>query len=165
MARGGSPQRHDSRARAGLSSGAHRWLCVDFRRGRVGRCVEAADRAREVPQSFDLALLRLVDVGRAVSLLGDVPGEWDPGEVGRYIARLVWQGLCGGRLTESQAARALWVALQEGFSPDAEFENMAYHFDDGVELAQQGIYGSLAELRTEMLDYLGRVSSQGTRSG
>jgi len=43
------------------------------------------------------------------------------------------------------------------FSPDAEFEGMAYYFDDGVDLANNGVYGSLAELRVEMLDYLSRV--------
>jgi len=34
------------------------------------------DHGGAVPQLFDLALLRQGDVGRAVSLLGEVPGDW-----------------------------------------------------------------------------------------
>jgi len=117
----------------------------------------AEDAGRETPQLFDLALLRADAVGQAVSLLGSVPGPWNPGAVGRRIAVLVHRGLRTGALTERQAATALYVALREGLSPDAEFEGMAYYFDDGVDLANNGVFGSLAELRVEMLDYLSRV--------
>jgi hypothetical protein len=115
------------------------------------------ERGPDAPQLFDLALLRTDDVGQAISLLGRVPGNWNPKTVGRNIAKSVHQGLLRGELSERRAARALWVALHEGFVPDHEFETMAYYFDDGVDLAMQGVYGSLAELRTEMLEYLGRV--------
>jgi hypothetical protein len=36
---------------------------------------------------------------------------------------------------------------------------MAYYFDDGIDLALQGIHGSLAELRAEMLEYLARFET------
>jgi len=116
------------------------------------------DRGLDAPQLFDLALLRPGDVARAVSLLGDVPGEWHPGSVGREIAALLHRRLANGELTERQAARALYVAMREGLAPDREFENMAYHFDDGVDLAVQGMWGNLADIRAEMLDYLARFS-------
>ena len=115
------------------------------------------DHGRDVPQLFDVALLHSVDVGQAVSLLGEVPGEWNPGRVGRSVAKLVYAGVLSGKLSERQAATALLVAVREGLSPDPEFENMAYHFDDGVDLALQGTYGSLADLRAEMLEYLARA--------
>ena len=83
--------------------------------------------------------------------------EWSPGQVGRDIARRVHQRLADGTLTERQAAKALYVAVQKGFSPDAEFTSMAYTFDDGVDLAIQGIVGDLAQVRAEMLDYLARA--------
>ena len=69
-------------------------------------------------------------------------------------AGLVHRGLLTGALTERQAATALYIALQEGLSPNAEFEGMAYYFDDAVDLANNGVYGSLAEVRGEVLDYL-----------
>lgn len=89
------------------------------------------DHGRVVPQLFDLALLRSADLGRAVSLLGEVPGVADRCVVGRVVARLVHWGLLNGRLTER---------------------------DDGVDLALQGVYGNLADLRAEMLAYLSRAS-------
>ena len=117
----------------------------------------AEEFGRETPQLYDLALLQADAVGQAVSLLGSVTGTWNPGAVGRRIAVLVHRSLRSGALTERQAATALYVAPREGLSPDAEFEGMAYYFADGVDLANNGVYGSLAELRTEMLDYLSRV--------
>jgi len=115
------------------------------------------DSGREAAQLFDLALLRPDDVAQAVSLLGEMPGECSPGNVGRDIAALIRKGMVTGRLTERQAATALYVAVQEGFAPDAEFEQMAYHFDDGVDLAERGVYGKLADLRAEILEYLARA--------
>jgi hypothetical protein len=140
-----------------------------FRAGLIGGYVSIADVVawadvligedcgRDAPQLFDLALLRSGDLGPAISLLSDLPGDWNPGNVGRDIARLVHGGLISGKLTERQAATALYVAVREGLSPDAEFESMAYYFDDGVDLALQGVYGNLADVRAEMLDYLSRA--------
>ena len=115
------------------------------------------DHGRDVSQLFDLALLRSSDLAKAVSLLGEVSGEWNPGAVGREIAILVHAGLMSGRLSERQAATALYTAVRDGFSPDAEFEDMAYYFDDGVDLALQGAFGTLADVRTEMLEYLSKA--------
>lgn len=61
------------------------------------------------------------------------------------------------QLSERQAATALFVAVPEGLSPDSEFQSMVYQFDDGVDLAQQGVYDDLPTLRAEMLDYLSKV--------
>lgn len=116
------------------------------------------DRGGDAPQLFDLALLRPGAVAEAVSLLGEVPGEWHPGAVGREIATLLYRGMANGELSERQTARALFAATLEGLAPDEEFANMAYYFDDGVDLAAQGVYGSLAAVRTEMLEYLARFS-------
>lgn len=69
------------------------------------------DHGRDAPQLFDLALLRPGDVGRAVSLLGEVPGEWHPGTVGRDIARRPSSGgfQCGEeRRVEKNDHRARW---------------------------------------------------------
>jgi hypothetical protein len=118
------------------------------------------DRGDDAPQLFDLALLRPGDVGRAVSLLGEVPGELHPGEVGREIAALLHRRFATGELTERQAARALFAATLEGLAPDEEFAGMAYYFDDGVDLAVRGVYGSLPSLRAELLDYLARFNRQ-----
>lgn len=117
----------------------------------------AEDRGREVRELFDLALVRPNDVGRAVSLLGEVPGELNAGEVGRHIAKLVREALASGTFTERRAATALYRAMREGLSPDEEFERIAYYFDDAVDLAQEGIYGNLADVRSEMLEYLAKV--------
>jgi hypothetical protein len=119
----------------------------------------AEDRGRDIPQLFDIALLRSDDLGKAVSLLGELPGDCTHGHVGREIAKLLYQGLLSGKLTEQQAASALYAAVREGFSPDNEFEGMGYYFDDAVDLARQGIYGTLADLKAEMMDYLARVDS------
>lgn len=109
------------------------------------------------PQLLDLALLRAGDIAGAVTLLGAVPGEWNAGEAGRHIARLVHGRLLNGSITERQAASALYIAMREGLAPDEQFVGMAYHFTDGVDLAVNGIYGNLTDLRTEMLDYLSLV--------
>ena len=48
--------------------------------------------------------------------------------------------------------------MRAGYSLDSEFETMAYSFDDEVDLALQGSYGNLADVRAEMLEYLSRAS-------
>lgn len=116
----------------------------------------AEDRGGDVPQLFDLALLRPGDVGPAVSLLGEVPGGWQPQRAGREVASWLYRGLVNAELTEQQTARAMYAVTLEGLAPDEEFESMAYCFDDGVDLAEQGVYGSLAGLREEMLAFLAR---------
>src|SRR5688572_3262423 len=103
------------------------------------------DHGRVVPQLFDLALLQPIDIGRALILLGEVPGDVDRRAVGRELARLLHRGLMSARLSEREAASALYKAAIDGCSPDAEFETMAYYFDDGVNLALQGVYGNLAD--------------------
>ncbi len=118
----------------------------------------AQDHGLVVSQLFDLALLRPTDLGRAISLLGDIPGEIDRRVVGREIAGLLHRELMSARINERDAATALFTALHDGCSPDAEFASMAYYFDDGVDLALQGAYGSLADIRVEMLEYLSRAS-------
>ena len=115
------------------------------------------DRAREAPQLLGLALLRPDGVGQAVSLLGEVPGDSNPAHVGRHIASLVRSSLSLGRITERQAATALYVAMREGFSPDEDFESMAYYFDDVIDCARKGVYGGLDALRSELLEYLSRI--------
>ena len=77
--------------------------------------------------------------------------------MGRSVAKLIRAGLVSGWLTEQQAAAALYTAMREGLAPDREFENMAYYFGDGVDLALQGVHGNLADLRSEMLEYLAKV--------
>ena len=114
------------------------------------------DQGNAVPQLFDLALLRQEDTGRAVSLLGEVPGAADPARVGRHIARRVRALLEERRLGEVEAARTLFIAMLEGFAPDGDFENKAYYFDDAVAMAVAGIHGRLAQVRRELLDYLRR---------
>ena len=120
----------------------------------------AQGQGSTAPQLFDLALLRPGDSAAAVTLLGAVPGEWNAAAAGRHIARLVQGRLLSGSITERQAATALHIAMREGLVPDETFEGMAYHFDDGVDLALSGVYGSLADLRTEMLEYLSLVSKE-----
>jgi hypothetical protein len=78
----------------------------------------------------------------------------------RLSTQLRWrvsQSTAGGARTEREAATALFTAVNQGLSPDAEFESMAYHCDDGVDLVLRGVYGNLAELRAETLEYLSQA--------
>ena len=115
------------------------------------------DRANDVPQLLDLSLIRSDRIGEAVSLLGEVPGEWAPSDVGRSIARLVRARLVSGELTERRAATVLFRVVIEGLSPDAEFEGMAYSFDHLLDHALQGHVATLAEVRVQMIEYLATI--------
>jgi hypothetical protein len=53
----------------------------------------------------------------------------------------------------------MYHLAREGLAPDAEFESMAYYFDDEVDLARQGLGGPMARLEAELLAYLGRLEA------
>ena len=116
------------------------------------------DRADAIPVLLDLSLLGNDAIGEAVSLLGSFPGDCSREAVGRYVAGLIYEGLTAGDLSTERAARVLYVTMIEGYAPDHTFESMAYTFDDGVDLALQGTYGTLEAVRVEMLAYLGQFA-------
>ena len=116
------------------------------------------DRAAEMPALLDLSLLSSESLAEAVALLRTIPGERSAPQVGRYVAGLIYEHMKLGTLSTERAARALFQAMLEGYAPDPEFESKAYSFDDGVDLALQGVYGTLQDVRAEMLGYLGQFA-------
>jgi hypothetical protein len=116
------------------------------------------DRASEIPALLELSLLPPEAIADAVSLLGTVPGNCSQAQVGRHVAGLIYERLKVGDISTERAARALSMHTIEGYAPDREFESMAYSFDDRVDLARQGIYGTIEEARDEMLSYLERFA-------
>jgi hypothetical protein len=116
------------------------------------------DRASEIPALLELCLLAPEAIADAVSLLGSVPGDRSQAQVGRYVAGLIYERLKAGDISTERAARALYVTTIDGYAPDLEFQEMAYTFDDRVDLALQGTYGTIQETRDEMLRYLERFA-------
>ena len=51
---------------------------------------------------------------------------------------------------------------REGYAPDEEFEWQAYAADDGVGLALQGTYGTLAAIAQNVGEFLQRYESGAT---
>lgn len=141
--------------RAGLIAG-----CVG-----IEDAVAWADRlilngqAIHVPQALDLSLLRPNSEADAISLLGEVQGEADPRRVGVEVCGWLLQRLLDGTASTQQAARTLYLLMQEDCMPDPEFESMAYYFDDGVDLAELGISGTVESVRTEMIEYLRAIAA------
>jgi hypothetical protein len=117
------------------------------------------DQAGAVPQALDLALLRPEGVADAITLLGQVPGDAAAPAIGRSAARVIYWRLASGGIDTERAARALYRLMREGFAPDPEFESMAYTFDDTVDLVKQGVYGTVDEVRVQMLAYLRRFAT------
>ncbi|HET7585856.1 MAG TPA: hypothetical protein VFK13_13150 [Gemmatimonadaceae bacterium] len=113
----------------------------------------AANRGREIPVLLDLSLGARKSVAELVSLLGEIPGTARPANVGRRLAREIYRGLRDGRIGVQSAARSMYGIMRDGYSPDDEFEMMAYTADDGVDLALAGVYGTLAELSRDVLEF------------
>jgi hypothetical protein len=117
-----------------------------------------ADRTVEAPVVLDLALAADRPLAELVSLLGEVPGTVDAAAVGRRLARQLREALAADTLDVVSVARAMYRLLREGYAPDREFESMAYSAHDEVDLALQGIYGTLEEVRTEVAQFLDRYA-------
>jgi hypothetical protein len=115
-----------------------------------------SDRVAEAPVVLDLAVATHHSVADVVSLLHQVPGDVDRATVGRRLATQLRGALACGTLDVVGVARAMYRVLHEGYAPDHEFESMAYWADDGVDLALQGVYGSLDQVRAELEGFLAR---------
>lgn len=117
-----------------------------------------ANRAVEAPVVLDLTLAADRPLAELVSFLGEVPGTVDAAAVGRRVAKQLREGLAVGTLDVIEVARAMYRLLREGYAPDREFENMAYSADDEVDLALEGTYGTLEDVRTELTQFLDRYA-------
>ena len=115
-----------------------------------------SDRSSEAPVVLDLSLAAQKPVAELVSLLGQVSGDVDKAAVGRELAGQLRECLRSQRLDIVALARAMYRLLHEGYAPDKEFETMAYVIDDGVDLALEGVYGTLEDVRQEMATFLDR---------
>ena len=67
--------------------------------------------------------------------------------------------LVNDELSIVSVARAMCRLMLEGYSPDADFESTAYVADDGVDLALQGTYGTLDEVRRDVVAFLERYDN------
>ena len=117
-----------------------------------------ADRAPEAPVVLDLALAGHKPVAEIVSLLSQVPGEVDQSVVGRRLAGQLRERFARGTLDVVGVARAMYRLLREGYAPDDEFESMAYVADDRVDLALEGVYGTLDDVSAEVAEFLERYA-------
>ena len=115
-----------------------------------------ADRIAEAPVVLDLSLAGSRPTADIVELLGQVPGTIDQAAVGRHVAAQLRRALDSGQLDVVGVARAMYRLLREGYSPDSDFEGMAYCADDGVDLALAGSYGTLDDIREQLTAFLER---------
>ena len=118
-----------------------------------------ADRAAEIPVAFDLSTSATTPLSDVITQLGRVPGEIDPQAIGRRVAGHLRESLTTGRLDITAVARAMQRLLREGLAPDDDFEHMAYHADDGVDLALSGTYGTLPAIHDDVIRFLDRYSA------
>ena len=107
---------------------------------------------------FDLSLATAQPTSAIISHLRDVPGTLDHRAIGRRLAGMMHAALSENRADITIVARAMRRLLDEGLAPDDQFEHMAYHADDGVDLASSGTYGTLEAIRADVVGFLGRYS-------
>lgn len=122
-----------------------------------------ADRASEAPSVLDLSVSSRRPAADVIALLSAVPGRPDAQEVGRRQAIRLRTALINQELGIVSIARAMYRLMLDGYSPDADFESMAYVADDGVDLALQGTYGTLDEVRRDVLAFLERYDDGACR--
>jgi hypothetical protein len=115
-----------------------------------------SDRSGEAPTVLDLSVSSRRPVADVVSLLSAVPGAADPRDVGRRLAIQLRTALVNQELSIIAVARAMYRLMLDGYSPDADFESMAYVADDGVDLALEGTYGTLDDVRRDVRAFLER---------
>lgn len=87
-----------------------------------------------------------------------MPGAADQRAVGRRIAGQLQQLLATKQLDIVPLVRVMHFLLREGYSPDGEFETMAHYADDGVNLAQRRVSGTLEEVESELATFLERYN-------
>jgi hypothetical protein len=124
----------------------------------------ASDTGRAVPALFDISLSAGHSAADTVSLLTPLAAGAEPRAVGRAVASLIHRRLAARDMDAASAARALYLTMLEGYSPDSDFESRVYAFDDGIDLALRGIHGTVDGVAREMLGFLARYMEASTDS-
>jgi hypothetical protein len=88
--------------------------------------------------------------------LAQVPGEFDKQKVAKLLMRAMLERLNQDPEQAQRIARWLYEMALE--APD-EAENEMWYFDDALELASDGIYGDVNEIRNELVTFLARTSA------
>jgi len=102
-------------------------------------------------------------VGRSAAdlagLLRNVPGTPDRAAYLRGIFARMRILLADNPTALRLVAHALYLMVLDGECPSAEAEGAMYSFDDAVELARSGTFGDLTKIQTEVLSFLGDLST------
>jgi hypothetical protein len=120
-----------------------------------------ADAAGGAPVLLDISLSSRKSVVDVMSLLGEMPGQFDPHAVGRRLASNLAERYATGEVDVVGAARAMYRIMLDGLAPDEDFEDDARWADYGVELALDGLEGTLEEVGREIASFLERYRSIG----
>jgi hypothetical protein len=104
------------------------------------------------PALIDIASVRPLDVGEAVSALGRMPGQADPVSTLRLLLVLVEERLSRDLEAAHRVALALFdIAMRDDRSRDGELLGDIMDAAEGLDLAHLGLAGTVADARTELL--------------
>ena len=113
--------------------------------------LEVVEREAEPPTPvIELAMGSRLDDSAMAELLHTVPGHFAPEAVRGALVGVVAVAVVSGRLDARSAARALYTLCIDA---TGELHELA-HFDDGFCLAEDGSYGSPAEVAAALRERL-----------
>jgi hydroxymethylpyrimidine pyrophosphatase-like HAD family hydrolase len=125
---------------------ANEWACVQL--------AEAIDPSDEV-----LTLISERSLANAISLLHVLGADAIGTETGRLVYRWLLNALTAKTLPHARVAEAVVRLARETSAPSEEAANASWYFDDAFYLAETGIYGSKAEVATELESHVKTYSA------
>jgi hypothetical protein len=108
------------------------------------------------PVFFELSLAARQNRSAVDDLLSQVPGEISQTAVARDVLREVLVQLEAGRLSERTAVRLIYNLAASGCLPETEFGYDAFSLEDSLDLAERGIYGTVADATGRIWEFLRR---------
>ncbi len=91
-----------------------------------------------------------------MTALRDIPGEANAAARRRIVIGIMAETLRRDPEAIKRIVRALYQMALDGDAPNQEAESEMWSFDDELDLAGQGIYGSTEDVRRDLVRFLAR---------
>jgi len=130
---------------------------VDLTEARAWAAIQIGNADAPSNELLDLAVeMKLAD---AVSQLHALGRGADLSLAGKLAYRHFRQAIAKGTIGHERAAHAIARLAQDSCAPSADAARQAWRFDDAFVLAQQELYGTVAEVKADVEEHLDRFSA------
>ncbi len=115
------------------------------------------------PAIIDVSLSAAKGIGAACDALGALPGEPTPPVVFRLMIALIDDQYLSSITNAKSVTTLLWQMSLNGYAPSESTQYALCSFDDSWDLADQGIWSTVAEVHESLLQFLAPYRYSGLR--